>query len=125
MTHSLIDTQLDLVEQQIGELSAVLLRGDPHQVHAASATLQRVAVDLLQISEDVRLSSLREGARMQRIHTLANALQPLREGLLRQSAFVERALEIVMPAAQQATYASGTRYGGAVRQSGAFRVLSA
>lgn len=52
-------------------------------------------------------------------------LQPLREGLLRQSAFVERALEIVMPAAQQATYASGTRYGGAVRQSGAFRVLSA
>ena len=125
MTHSLIDTQLDLVEQQIGELSAVLLRGDPHQVHAASATLQRVAVDLLQISEDVRLSSLREGARMQRIQTLANALQPLREGLLRQSAFVERALEIVMPAAQQATYASGTRYGGAVRQSGAFRVLSA
>ena len=56
MTHSLIDTQLDLVEQQIGELSAVLLRGDPHQVHAASATLQLVAVDLLQISEIGRAS---------------------------------------------------------------------
>ena len=125
MSTSLIDTQLDLIEQQLSEQSAVVLDGNPHQVHIASGALQQLVVDLLQIAGEVKRSDLRAGHYMPRIQALANALQPLREGLLRQSAYVERALEIVMPAAQHATYAGGTRYGGAARQSGAFRALSA
>ena len=117
MTNSLLDTQLDLIEQQFNELRSTMLDGNPQQVQVASGALQQLAVDLLQMVDEV--------GRMQRIHLLANAIQPLREGLLRHSAYVERALEIVIPAAQKPTYASGAKYGGAMRQSGAFRVLSA
>ena len=125
MTNSLLDTQLDLIEQQFYELRSTMLDGNPQQVQVASGALQQLAVDLLQMVDEVGRSSFQEGFRMQRIHLLANAIQPLREGLLRHSAYVERALEIVIPAAQKPTYASGAKYGGAMRQSGAFRVLSA
>lgn len=125
MTTSLLDTQLDLIEQQLNELRAVLLDGNFQQVYVASGALQQLAVGILQITNEVGRSSVQGGSRMQRIQMLSHALQPLREGLLRQSAYVDRALEIVMPAAQHVTYASDTQYGGAMRQSGVFKVLSA
>ena len=125
MTISLIDTQLDSIEQQLTELGAFLLGGVPHQMQVASHGLQQLAVDLMQIADEEGRASLRDHSRIERIKAIANSMQPLREGLLRHSAFVERALEIMMPSAQQATYAKGAKYGGAMRQSGAFKVLSA
>lgn len=125
MTTSLIDTQLDSIEQQLNELSAFLLGGAPHQMQVGSNALQQLAVNLMQIADEEGRSSLRDRSRIQRIKTITSAMQPLREGLLRHSAYVERALEIMLPSAQQATYAGGAKYGGAMRQSGAFKVLSA
>jgi len=127
MTHSHFDTQLDLIEQQFTELRSVVLAAHPQQVQAAASALQQLAVNLLQVADSKEGRAALQGrSRMQRIKSIANAIHPLREGLLRQSAYIDRALEVVMPSAQQqATYASGTPYGAALRQSGTFRVLSA
>lgn len=125
MNHSFIDTQLDLIEQQLCELADVLLNGSPQTVQAASAALQQLAVRFMQMVDEAGRFGLLDRSRMHRIQVYSNALQPLREGLLRQSAYVERALEVVMPAAQSATYVAGTRFGGAMRPSGAFKALSA
>ena len=125
MATSLIDTQLDAIEQQLHELRGFLLDGAPLQLQRASQELQQLAVDLMEIAEEEGRGGLRNHSRKQRIKAIAISMQPLREGLLRQSAFVDRALEIMMPSVKQATYASGAKYGGAMRQSGAFKVLSA
>lgn len=125
MTHSFLDTQLDLIEQQFNEMGAVWGDANPHQAQLSIDALQKLTVDLMQMVDEEGRSSLLSNSRMQRIQALAKTLQPLREGLLRRSAYVERALEIVMPASQKATYAGGAKYGGAIRQSGEFKVLSA
>lgn len=125
MTTSLIDTQLDSIEQQLNELSALLLGGAPHQMQVASGALQQLAVNLMQIANEEGRASLHDSSHIRRIKAITNAMQPLREGVLRHSAYVDRALEIMLPSAQQATYANGAKYGGAMRQSGAFKVLSA
>lgn len=125
MKISFLDTQLDLIEQQFSEISKVLTDASPHQVQAACGALQQLTVDFIRMADEIGRSNLVLNSRAQRIQGLANALQPLREGLLRRSAYVERALEIVMPASQQTTYASSAKYGGAIRQSGTFKALSA
>ena len=125
MKTSLLDSQLDRIELQFHELGSLLLSGNAQQVQLASAQMQQLTVDLLHMVDEVGCSTVQSRSYLGRLRACAAAIQPLREGVLRQSAYVDRALEVVMPAAQRATYASGAKYGGAVRQSGAFKVLSA
>lgn len=126
MTKSPLDRHLDLIEQQFNELSALLVDGNPSGVQSASAAMQQLAVDLIQMADDIGRTSLLSPSRALRIQTLATALPVLRATLLRRSAYVERALEMVIPATQKATtYAGGATYGTAMRQSGAFKLLSA
>lgn len=125
MTNTIFETRLEAVELQLGVLRSDLLSGNPQAVHQASAALQQLAVDLFQLTEELGRSQMGNAGSVQRVRALAVALQPVREGLLRQSAYVDRALEVIMPAAQQTTYAGTDRYGAAARQSGAFKVLSA
>ncbi|MBP8053445.1 MAG: hypothetical protein KAY39_01215, partial [Burkholderiaceae bacterium] len=89
MTHSHFDTQLDLIEQQFTELRSVVLAAHPQQVQAAASALQQLAVNLLQVADSKEGRAALQGrSRMQRIKSIANAIHPLREGLLRQSAYV-------------------------------------
>ena len=75
MTNSLLDTQLDLIEQQFNELRSTMLDGNPQQVQVASGALQQLAVDLLQMVDEVGRSSLQEGFRM-RAHGRTNGCIP-------------------------------------------------
>lgn len=126
MSSAILDRQLDSIEQQFNELSGVLLGGDPLCVEVASGALQQLVVDLLQMADEVGRASFQSNARAARIKALAGMFPLLRGNVLRRSAFVDRALETIIPNAPQNGYASQAKtYGSSMRQSGAFKVLSA
>ena len=125
MTTATLDGQLDRIEEQFNELSALLLDGDPQGIEVASAALQQLAVEFLQMVEEAGPTSF-ASKRVERIKTLASVFPLLRSNVLRRSAFVDRALETIIPSAPQSTYAGNAKtYGASMRQSGAFKVLSA
>ena len=126
MTTAILDAQLDRIEQQFNELSALLLDSNPRGIEAASVALQQLAVELLQMVEEFGHISLQSSARSARIKTLASVFPLLRGNVLRRAAIVDRALETIIPNTPQSTYAGQAKtYGSALRQSGAFKVLSA
>jgi len=126
MQNTSLDTQLDLLESQLNALSASLLEGSPDTLVSGSAALQRLAVDLVRVTGGKGLEQLKQARQRRRVRVLATGLANLRENLLRQMAYVDRALEIVVPATRdKSTYAGSGAYGQPVRQSGAFSVLAA
>ncbi len=126
MSHSTLDIQLDLLEAQIQELGGSLIAGNPELFQTAGARFQQLAVELIQMADQVGRVQLNSPSRARRIRALSSGLGALRENLLRQSAYVDHALAVVVPATQQkATYAGTRAYGSPIRQSGAFSVLSA
>jgi hypothetical protein len=126
MTTTTLDGQLARIEQQFNELSTLLMDEDPRGVVSASDALQKLAVELLQMADEFGRSSLQSQSRAARIKTLASVFPLLRSNLLRRSAFVDRALETIIPSAPQNNYAGQAKtYGPSMRQSGAFKVLSA
>lgn len=121
-----LEQQLDLVEQNFNEVSVALIHGDPDVVQAASAQLQQLAVDLVQLLDQIGRHQISPAPIALRIKAITEGLPVLRENLLRRSAYVDRALQLVVPATQNSTYATGSGpYGSGVRQSGAFKVLAA
>lgn len=121
-----LDSQLDLLESHFQALAASLTDGRPDAFASGGAVLQRLAVDLAQMAKGMAPAALAQPRRMQRIKALAGGIANLRENLMRQMAYVDRALEIVVPATREkATYAGSGAYGQPVRQSGAFSVLAA
>ncbi len=127
MQSSKLDTQLDLLESQFQALAASLLDGRSDAFLSGGAVLQRLAVEMAQMANGLGRAELTSPRRMLRIKVLASGIANLRESLLRQMAYVDRALEIVVPATRdKATYAGGGgAYGQPVRQSGALSVLAA
>jgi hypothetical protein len=126
MSHNSVNSQIDLLEERLGVLAATVIDGRAEMLQAASAGLQLLAVDLLQMLDAKELEQLRAPQCSRRIRSLATGLALVRENLLRQAAYVDRALELVMPSSQQkSTYPGSRTYGAPVRQSGAFNVLAA
>ncbi|MBK7002168.1 MAG: hypothetical protein IPH35_20080 [Rhodoferax sp.] len=131
MTHTVLDHQLDQLESELVQLRASLGDGDPTLVQSASTRFQRLAVDFLQMSNEMGRVRSSTPARMQRIKRLAQDVVGLREILLRRTAYVDRALAVIVPGTQKTTYAAAgparSGYGGgtAARRAGAFAAYSA
>ena len=126
MSHVSFSHQLDMLESQLNELGASLVGGKPDQLHIASTKIQQLAVDLIQMADAVGRAQLRTPVFLRRVRALSNGLTTVRESLLRQSAYVDHALALlVSEARQKAIYPGARTYGGTVRRSGAFSVLSA
>ena len=126
MLSSALDAHLDRLESELKALAVCLIDSQPEGLVAASATLQRLSVELAKMAGGVGQMRLRSSPQLPRIKTLAAGIANVRESLLRQMAYVGRALEIVVPATRdKSTYAGGGVYGQPVQQSGAFSVLSA
>lgn len=127
MSQIALDSHLDLLEQRLAMLAASLIDGETDTLVSSSASLQQLAIELAQFGEvPVKFGAKGMPDRVLRIKGLVGGLASIRENLLRQAAFVDRALETVVPATQQkSTYSSNRTYGGPVRQSGAFTVLAA
>lgn len=126
MSFSSLEQQLDRLEYQFNAVSSALVDGNPDVVQASSALLQQLAVHLVQVVNEFGKNSIVPAPVVLRLRALADGLPLLRANLLRRSAYVERALQLVVPATQKTTYATGAGpYGGGVKQSGAFKVFSA
>lgn len=117
--------QLDLVEQQLDEVSVLLLAGETSTLERSSARLQQLATHLKQLVDGVGKQQVQSPLFVGRLHELSNRFSNVRKGLFRRMAHVERALQIVVPTAVSSTYVTKGVYGNARRQSGAFKVLSA
>ncbi len=126
MSTSHLDVQLEQLESQCRALQASLLSGNTAELRAGGTTLQRLTIEFSQMAAEAGPRQLDISGRAQRVKALASGIAMLREGLLRQLAYVERGLEIVVPATRdKTTYATGGAYGSPVRQSGSFTFLSA
>lgn len=125
MSFTSLEQQFDLLEQQFNEVSSALVDGDPVAVQASSAALQQLSVDFVEIADELGRGCLAPAHLALRLKALAEGLPTLRENLLRRSAYVDRALQLVVPATQNATYAkTAGPYGSGVRQSGKLKVIS-
>lgn len=119
-----VSSQLNLVENQLNEAMRCLNDGDSQALMDASASLQSTAMDLVQLMHTHR----RTGGTQQfgvQIGALAQRLIALRENLIRRSAYVDRALKVVLPTTDVSTYQSRGPYGSGVRSSGNMNVVSA
>jgi hypothetical protein len=127
MSGSSLAQQLGLLEDQFSAVSSALVGADPSEVRSSSAKLQQLAVELLQILGGCGRDSLHEPQLAHRLHALAQSMPLVRENLARRSAYVERALALLVPQAlAQATYADNSGpYGGGARTSGQFKAFSA
>ena len=126
MLHISIDDQLDLLEERLIALARTLVEGNPDAFQSASASLQLLSVELVHMLKSGGRGQFGGSGRAHRIRAMAGGLAAIRENLFRQSAYVDRALEVLVPATRQkSTYPGSRTYGGPVRQSGAFSVLSA
>lgn len=120
------ESQIDLLEAQFRDVSAALMDGGPVAIQSASATLQRLAVELVQMADEVGRDQRKSPGYLRRISALASGMVVLRESLVRQSAYIERALEVLVPATRQkSTYAGSGLYGSPIRQSGEFTAFAA
>jgi hypothetical protein len=134
MTYPSVEQQLGWLEEQFNSVSSAIIDGDPDKVLAACAALQERAVSMLKNSEDLYSQSQLDARLVVRLQALSQSVSPVRESLARRFAYVQRALELVVPGGggDKATYSGpagavgvANPYGGPVRQSGQFKFLSA
>lgn len=124
MLPSEIEHQLSQIEAQCEALAAAVVEGEPQALEALATQFRQAAVDLTRTVEALNLDRAAVHAFKLRLKKLALTVAIQRGSLARQAAVTERALHALVPATQDQTYASGP-YGGAARQSGAFKVLTA
>jgi|GEM_PF-909585 hypothetical protein len=127
MSHSPLDIQLDLLDKQLLQLSERVVDGNAVGLQEVCLQLQPLAVELMRLANAAGRDVAGQRGRLNRLRGLSARLGMVRDNLARQAAYVDHALALVVPGTQQkGTYAGATRgYGGPVRQSGAFSVLSA
>jgi hypothetical protein len=127
MSLTTLEQQLSLLEAQFNAVSSALIAADPVDVQTSSAQLQQLAVEFLQMLDDCGRNSLHSPHLALRLQALTQGMPMVRENLLRRSAYVERALALLVPQAQaQSTYSSSNDpYARGVRASGQFKAFSA
>jgi len=114
------------VEHQFDEVAAHLAEGDAISLAEASAILQTLSVELLQVvrldpAQFRRVKDLRP-----RVKVLVARFGVVRQQLLRRAAFVEQSVNVVLCRSAEPTYnVGGAGFGGGVLQSRAFRTLVA
>ena len=119
-----VTSQLGLVEQQLSEAMGYLNEGDSQALVRASASLQATALNLVQLIQVQRKTGSVEQFGPQ-VGQLAKRLLELRENLIRRSAYVDRALRVVLPSTDRSTYQSRGPYGNGAKPSGSMQSVSA
>lgn len=114
------------IEKQCDAVTAAAMNGNPTALQTASLALRQAAVDFSGLLEGAALPVALTRKLRLRLKRLAGEIAGQRECLVRRSVVVERALHAMVPATQNTTYAAATKpYAGTVRQTGAFKMLSA
>ena len=114
------------VERCFNAVAAALVSGEPVALEAASALLRQAAIDLSSLMQGLSLVERKNKALTLRLKKIADGTAVLKDGLFRRTALVAMALNAVVPATQEATYAKASGpYGSAGKQTGAFKYLAA
>jgi hypothetical protein len=126
MSLSALEQQLDDMERQLDVVASALVGAEPAEVQSNSVALQRMAVNFRHMVDACGTDPLAYAHLSTRLQALAESLSSLRENLMRRTAYVEQALQLVIPSTEKTTYAqvSGP-YGERVRRTGTFRAFSA
>ena len=132
MKVSIFESQLSQFDAQLALLSAALIRNDSNELVAAAGELQSMTVVFSKVLRQASADFKENPQAQLHVKKIAAALASMREGLLRRSVAVDRALSALVPATQQVdTYApkmgafASQPYGSAGRPSGEFKVLAA
>jgi hypothetical protein len=126
-----VESQLSLIEAKLAFLREASLAGDPTQLPHAFAELQPMLVDLSHTLRNANSLATRNVLVRERLQKSFALVSSVREGLIRQSRVVDRALSALVPAAQAITYGNASSavrrqpYGTAARQSGEFKMVTA
>ena len=126
-----LDLYWERVESQFQRASVALADGNSQALSEHSASLQQLAVDLLDYLNRGGAVAPVTPALRQRMVQLATLMPALRDALYRRTAYADLALQTLVPAAPEATY-GGDRarpgaavYGTIPRQSGSLRTVAA
>ena len=121
-----IEQVLTKVENHFLDVSAALVSGEPNALLSASAALKQATLDCAQLMQRLTPADLKNTTLKLRLKAIADGLAVRRESLIRRTVLVERALNAVVPATQNATYTKAAGpYGTAGKQSGSFKYLAA
>lgn len=92
------------IEAQLETVAAAVGAGNPAGLEAASASLQRISLELARLVQE-QPADLEDAGSRQRLRKIAAMLAIQREGLIRQAASVERSLGVLIPSTKNtATY---------------------
>jgi hypothetical protein len=120
------EKSLTEVELCFNDASAALVSGEPLALEAASAALRQKAIDFSALLQGLTPSERKDKNLKLRLKKITDGMAALRDGLYRRTALVDMALSAVVPATQDATYATATGpYGRVGKQTGAFKYLAA
>ena len=121
-----IEHALASVESIFSDVSAALISGKPDALLSASVALKKATLDCAQLMQRLTPADLKNPILKLRLKTIADGLAVRRESLIRRTVLVERALNAVVPATRNTTYAKvAGPYGTAGKQSGSFKYFSA
>lgn len=118
------DSYFDALEVQFNDLALAVATGDAETLPALSEQIQKTAVSLAGVWQQWQRQGLVEPAIAERVKALAEGLQIVRSNLLRRAMLVEQALNLVVPASVDPTYAGGGSYGAGPKSSGRLAAVS-
>lgn len=113
-------------ELHVRNVAAAIVSGEPQALAIASTSLRLAALALAQAQQRSGPTSQPDPVTQRRVRAMVRTLAHQREGLIRRTALVDRALHALVPASRGENYApGGSAYGTAGRPTGSFRMLSA
>lgn len=125
MSNTSPDSFFDALEAQFNQLALAVAAGDADALPAISAQVHELSVNLNTVWQQWLRQGLASHVVEQRVRALAEGMQVVRANLLRRMTLIEQTLRLVVPAAEDPTYAGGGAYGAGPRASGRLPSMSA
>lgn len=112
-----LEAALSQIERQLEAISAAVGQGDPAALESLSSVLRQLVLDFSGLVEG-RSEAFASTQSQHRLKKIAQSLSSQREGLIRRSASVERALHALIPATDATTYvpSAASAYGAGRRR---------
>lgn len=121
-----VQTFLQSLSVHLLALSQAVAQNDIQAIAHASEGVRRDALDLhTLIHQEPHASGEMSSAVIGALKPLVKQLSDQRAGLNRRAALIDQALQAMVPGACRETYGSQAPYGGARKQTGAFKTLAA
>ena len=125
MNHTTPDSYFDALEAHFNQLAVAVAAGDIEVLPSLSEQVQQLSVNLSEVWQQWQRQGLANDIVTQRVKALAEGLQVVRANLLRRAMLVEQALNLVVPATVEPTYAGSGNYGSGPKASGRLPAFAA